>query len=379
MKKLAVIAIAAILALSACSKVERDARPAVKITFAAGSYAPATKSNSAFSTSLVFNSRAFLHANGIDGTQDYFSTGAGEQIYWDETSSYWTPGYTSGREYYWPFSDNSWINFVCWYDKNGAPDTANLSETALSWSIDGTNRTLRSDDLILFADEAWRYNSNTTNAPHYSEDAVRIGVPVLFHNALAQLSFKGKIADGCSMNGADEASSTIKWGVTVTAMTLSNVYSTGTLSMTNADPTTAATTVPWTVTGGNWATTGTAANLEILTTADTSDDTVLPTGEAVSLLPMSTVLPQAVNDSMNLSVNWVITSYRKVNGSWVEFSKENMTYLGNIATLVTTVTEWAMGHRVTYTLAFDPTTETIQISPSLVSWTGLDSAGMVVE
>ncbi|MBO7398260.1 MAG: hypothetical protein J6V10_04140, partial [Clostridia bacterium] len=153
MKKLAVIAIAALAALSACTKFVTEPRPAEKVTFAVGSYAPATKGNSAFSPDLLFNTRAFLHGNGIDATQDFFGTGAGAQIYWDD--SFWTPGYTSGRDYFWPFSENSWINFVCWYDKNGAPDTANLSETALSWSFDGQtgagHRTLQSDDVILFA------------------------------------------------------------------------------------------------------------------------------------------------------------------------------------------------------------------------------------
>ena len=382
MKKLAVIAIAALAALSACTKVETELRPAEKVTFAVGSYAPATKSNSAFSTALVFNSRAFLHGNGIDTTQDFFGTGAGEQIYWDD--AFWTPGFTSGRDYFWPFSENSWINFVCWYDKNDAPDTANLSETALSWSFDGQtgagHRTLQSDDVILFADEAWRYTNNTNNESHYTGDAIRIGVPVLFHNALAQVAFNGRIADNCSMNGADEASSTIKWNVTVTAMRLANVYSTGTLSLTNADPNTAATTQPWTVTGGNWVTSGTGANLDILAAADNTDDKVLEAANTVDFLPLSTVLPQPVNNGMILTLTWVITTYRKVNGNWVEFSKENMSSTCNLATRIPSVTQWAMGHRVTYTLLFDPTTDTIVFQPTLADWTAEDaSTGMTVE
>lgn len=381
MKRLVLIAFAAIAALSACSKVETDERSAEKVTFAVGIYAPATKGNSAFSTDLVFHSRAFLHGNGIEGTQHFFGAGAGEEIYWD--GSYWSPGYTSNRDYYWPFSESSWLNFICWYDKNGAPDTTNLSETSLSWTIDGQtgegHRTLQSDDVILYADEAWRYSNNTANSAHYDQDAVRIGVPVLFHNALSRVCFQGRIADGCDMNGADEASSTIKYGVTVKAMRLLNVYSTGTLTMTNADPgwNSPATTVPWTVTNGNWVTSGTAAPLEILAIGSDADDKVL-TG-TVDLFPMTTVLPQPVNSGMLLTVVWTITYYRKVNGNWVEFSQEDINSSCDLSS-ITTVTAWAMGHRVTYTMSFDPTTDTIVFQPSLEDWTDLEnSAGVVVE
>jgi hypothetical protein len=39
-----------------------------------------------------------------------------------------------------------------------------------------------------------------------------------------------------------------------------------------------------------------------------------------------------------------------------------------------------MGHRVTYTLLFDPTTDTIVFQPTLADWTAEDaSTGMTVE
>ena len=392
MKRLVLIAFAAIL-LSACTHAELELRPSEKISFEVGWYATATKTGEthhAMDTTLSFRSRAFLHADDGNGgyyaTQDFFGPGMGEEItYVQRTSASesgsWQPGISSGKEYFWPFSSSSYINFICWYDKNGAPDTTNLSETSLSWTIDGQtgegHRTLQSDDVILYADEAWRYSSNTANSAHYDQDAILIGVPVIFHNALAQVCFKGKIADGCEMNGADEASSTIKYGVTVKAVRLLNVYSTGTLTMTNADPELSSRIVPWTVTNDNWVTSGTAAPLEILAIGSDADDKVL-TG-TVDLCPMTTVLPQPVNSGMLLTVVWTITYYRKVNGSWVEFSQENINSSSNLS-YIAAVEAWEMGHRITYTMSFDPTTDTIVFQPSMEDWTDLEnSAGVVVE
>ena len=360
MKKLIVIAILALGALSACTKVEMIDRPARKISFEAGSYAIQTKANSALSTSLVFNSRAFLHANGVAGVQPVFGTGAGEQVHYVSGSNTWEPGATTGNEYFWPLSPSSYINFVCWYDKNGTPDTGALSETSLTW--DG--RTVASDDEIMFADAAWHYNSNTSNGEQYAGDAITSGVPVIFHHALSQVCFKAKIKDGCVSDG------NTTWRVTISNFAISNVYKSGTLALTNAEPAgTAPATRPWT---GSWAV-DTEGDTESF--PDKVSSLTLTSATATDLLPMRTVLPQNVTTDMIMSFDWKISTYE--NG--VLFSEEYLQYTGMLRLLAPEIETWSMGTQITYTLVIDPSANYILISPVVSDWEMGGSSSVVVE
>ena len=163
MKKYFILAVAALVTFSACTKIEDiDSAPAEKITFQAASYVPQTKANSSvWSEFTSFKCKAFLHAAGYSDTQNMFGA-SGETITpWQSDGStaatseanvsYWAPSH----DYYWPKDASSYVNFVAWYDKNGAPTTS--SETSLVWTINGTDRSLATSDNILFADEAWYY------------------------------------------------------------------------------------------------------------------------------------------------------------------------------------------------------------------------------
>jgi len=367
MKKLVYIAFAILLGFSACTKVEQDVQPGRKISFSAGSYAARTKTGeetrTPFPTTNVFSSRAYLHAHGVNETQDFFGTG--ELISYISETNTWEPGYTTHREYYWPFSDDSYINFVCWYDSDANAGPATVSETALAW----TNRAIAASDEILYADEAWRYNDNA-NAVYY-----RVGVPVLFRQALARLRFEGQILSGKDMT----ASQLTKWEVLVTEMKVTNVHGEGSLSLTNADPQTASTCVPWTVTGGGWSATDTASDLVAINT------TANPNGVGMSttvsdLLAERSILPQAIDD-MRLVVKWRIKTYHRTSTS-ADFSTtpDSVEYLESTAVLTTAaVTEWAMGHKIKYTLVFDPSTDIITIIPSVSNWDDADSASVTVQ
>ena len=177
----------AVAALAAgCAKVEVIDAPEREISFTVGNYAPATKAV-AVTEFTSFKSKGYLYAEGVATVQDFFGAN-GETISVDDpiNPTEWTPSHP----YYWPKSANSYINFVSWYDKNGAPTTA--TETSLVWEIDGTNRTLASDDNILVADKAWFQKDNTFNGEQYTDDAITSGVPTLFKHLLAQVSVKAK-------------------------------------------------------------------------------------------------------------------------------------------------------------------------------------------
>ena len=218
MKKYIIIAAAAIAAM-ACSKVNiTDNTPDAKITFAPAAYAPQTKAE-ALQTSAdaieEFKSYAVFHPNGGAGVAFFTPTDGVETISLTEgTTNVWAPSH----DYYWPKAATSYINFISWYDKNGTPNTH--TETSLSWVIDGSTRSLATDDNILFADEAWRYtrNDTSTDEPNYiSVSNVEGGVPTLFHHALGKVKFTVRAA---KLNNGVASPKTTSWEITLTTFSL---------------------------------------------------------------------------------------------------------------------------------------------------------------
>lgn len=358
------IALVAVVALTACTKVDmEEIAPRKKVTFQVAGYAPMTKANtSVMSEFTSFTAKAYLYAEGYTGNnqtpQDFFgASGTTIRAYTSGNAvtttagseSYWAPGH----DYYWPKSENSYINFIAWYDYRGvAPSTA--TETSLSWN----NYTVQSTDNLLFADEAWRFNTNTTNAAQYDGDRVTSGVPMLFHHALAQVAFKARATQANDGNGTS-------WTVVIRSLTLTNVYSKASLSLTNSDPVNdnpnvTRETKAWT---GSWTGYATPISLPESNTTPVHFPVTLTT-TAGNLIPMRTVLPQDVTSSMVVTLSYEIHSY--YNGN--EVSEEDITITKNLLQLVPSITEWEMGHRITYTIEIDPSTDMIEFKPTLQNW-----------
>lgn len=354
MKKFFIIAAAALVAITACTKIEDiDTAPAKKITFQAASYVPQTKANtSVWNDFTSFKCKAFLHAAGYTSeTQDMFGAN-GEDItpYKSDGSAassesdvnYWAPSH----DYYWPKDASSYVNFVAWYDKNGAPTTA--TETSLVWTIDGSTRSLATSDNILFADEAWHYKDNTTNSAQYTGDAVTSGVPMLFHHALAQLCIKANVTKASEGNTS--------WDVTLEDISLAGVFNQGTLTLSNTEPSgTTPATQPWT---GSWATSGDAGSVAM------SDVTTPLTTTAVDVLEMQNVLPQTVTNNVVLNFKYNI-SY-KYNGT--EYAHEKITAALQLNNITNAISAWEMNKKITYTITINPETTVIRIDPAMVDW-----------
>lgn len=330
-----IMMIFALVALAAgCSKVEVVNTPEREISFTVGSYAPATKAV-AVTEFTSFKSKGYLYAEGVTGAQDFFGA-AGETITFNGTDT-WAPSHP----YYWPKSANSYINFVSWYDKNGEPTTS--TETSLVWEIDGTNRTLASDDNILWADAAWRYNTNTVNAAQYDGDAITEGVPTLFHHALAQVKFQAK-------RKAVTSSSTFT--ITVNNFRLTGVYTTGSLSLTNSDPGTTGTKA-WTTTG--WATSGSTTFMNGKTGISLEVD------NEKSLFDMQSVIPQN-NGEIKAEFTYTLRTQFDANN----YIEETVPASVNLSSFTGDSGEWAMNHKITYTIIIDPQTYYIELLPTLV-------------
>ena len=222
MKNLYYIAIAALLAASAgCSKVEVADAPDKAVTFTVASYSPQTRAESIIEVDGIrsFSSRGYLHGVGVDAPQDFFGAN-GETITYNGSNKWWAPTH----DYFWPKSSESYVNFISWV--GGAP-TITYSNTAPFEATFAWSGAVATTDNLMWADMAWRYKNN--DGVIYKKDGVTEGVPTLFHHALAQVRFQGKVTKTSATDG-------VKWTVTVDSLSLTNVANKGTFSLTNSDP-----------------------------------------------------------------------------------------------------------------------------------------------
>ena len=344
MKKYFIILAAAALAFSAsCTKVSTNDTPARKVTFAAANYVPQTKagevsflSEFADPSTAHFNCKGFLHAEGITTTQDFFGEN-GETISWNATAHEWAPSH----DYYWPKGASSYVNFVSWYDTGAGPTTA--TETSLQWS----NRTIGSGDNIMYADEAWRFKDNDHD--QFDKDGVTEGVPTLFRHALAQLQIRARASK------VSRTSPNVTWTITIEDASIASIYNTGSLSLTNADPNTANTIVPWT---GNWATSGTAGNQTIANKTLTNANQ--------DLVAVQSVLPQALSTVLlNFKVR-IISTYAGTPAVTHEelITKSIPFYAASGDALSNSIDEWAKNTRYIYTIVVEPSENRVLFDPA---------------
>ena len=365
MKNFRNIAVILVLAaLAGCAKTEYAPTLKKEITFTVGSYVPSsTKAASLIDSQdniTSFNTKAYLHAEGIADTQNFFGA-AGETITWNSSTSEWAPSHV----YYWPKSSVSYINFVSWYDNAGAPTA--ISETALEWS----SRTVTGTDNIMFADEAWRYNQNVAT---YQYNNVVAGVPTLFHHALSRVKVNLK-----STNAYNPEYPTETYEVTLQEASLEGVFNTGTMKLVNNDPSSTGTnawrsnaspTLLWTTVSGSNAT-----PLEFVNT----DTTIGTTNTAI--LAQRSFIPQNLGNGVVLHLTYTVTT--KSNG--VTTSEESdipatiqLNTIKNTSDLE--ITQWLPNRVYTYNIAINPIGQVILLNPVVESdWTDSASLSTTVE
>ncbi|MBO4670470.1 MAG: fimbrillin family protein [Bacteroidales bacterium] len=353
-----IFAILILTALFGCVKTEYMEVPDQEILFSVGNYAPATKVAALNEVASVyaFNSKAYLYAEGyMDASQDFFGA-AGETISARNASgnivtsgsvSQWAPSHP----YYWPKSSNSYINFVSWYDKNGTPS---ISETSFSIS----NRTIVADDEILLADVAWRYSANNDPGTYYTT-----GVPTMFRHLLSRV-----IVNLRASLTADPDNASNTYEVTLQSASLTGVYNTGSLSLSNSDLMSCGTRA--------WSSNG---NSSLLWTPDTtspasislvSSNTTLGT-TATNILAERSFMPQELEDGAILNITYTVTA--RSNGV-VTNSECDIPATLVLNTIDNTagfaITQWLPGKRYTYNISINPVSREILLNPTLESdWT----------
>ena len=380
MKKYFIIAIAALAASAACTKVETiDNTPDVPITFQAANYTGQTKAVSVLNDFEEFKCKAYLHAQGIDldangnvnGTsfQNFFGTD-GETITPDSTTdpTEWAPSHT----YYWPKGEQSFVNFVGWYgvDGNGADSaptityaydgTASKYKATMVWNY--TSVAGNSDSNLLYADMAWRFKANNSPAT-YGMDSVTEGVPMLFHHALAQINVK-VYADGTSLTAGtgNVSDANATWTIALENPAITPVYNAGTLTLTNEDPGTAKTTQAWT---GSWAGTGSTGNIA----ASTLNVDEVSKATANTLFNATCVVPQTIGATVKLTFDMRITTTYKTapTNPNTELIPVEIT-LNEMGT-----TAWVQNTKYTYYIKIVPSQNEVLFDPALeADWTEVE-------
>ena len=375
MKKYFIIAVAAVVAMAACSKVDAnlDNAPGQKVTFQAANYSAATKAGevSVLNDFEAFKCKAYLHAEGIDlnadgtvnGTsfQNFFGTN-GETISVDDADNptEWAPSHT----YYWPKGTKSFVNFIGWYGKDGSgaestptityayDGTASKYKATLVWNY--TSVAGNSTSNLLYADMAWRFKQNN-NPATYGVSGASEGVPMLFHHALAQINVK-VYADGTSLTAGtgNVSDANATWTIALESPAITTVYNAGTLTLTNEDPGTAATTKPWT---GSWAGTGEKGNIA----ASNLNVDKIAKASANTLFNATCVVPQTIGADVLLTFNMRITTTYNTDPANpnVELIPVSIK-LNDMGT-----TAWALNTKYTYYLKIVPSQSVVLFDPAL--------------
>ena len=398
MKKYFILAVAAVAAMAACTKsvVDETIVPNQKIAFEVADFARQTKAE----TSLATGEDAIFQ---FKTTATQFPTIGDAVIFmndetikaWDNSAppvevnannissksiSTWAPAV----DYFWP--KTGYINFYSYAGtKNPSVTVADDKKTV---TFNYGTVTVESDDNILVADAALRFNSNTEN---YKKDNVTKGVPTLFRHQLGKIIFK------VHLKTTQPASSNTTWKVrtinseeinNVTCASTLTVVKNGSLSLTNKDELAAnaalnTTTQTWTAVVGESANVdgwiaadhATAANNEIIpmTSQTLTIATTKTESEEASpafLITERTIMPQLTQNTKFVLYYEVSASHDNV--ATAPFLKEVRTVgvdvTKSMKDLVGSIADWNKNVKVTYNIIIDPVSEKVTFDPAVEAW-----------
>ncbi len=361
MKKYFIIAIAALAASAACTKVETDNTPEKAIAFQVANYVPQTKAGEVkFNVDSTFTTYAWFHPTSGDA-QAYMS---GETIKWQSANNTWA----SDRVYFWP--KTGYVNF---YSYSGRPVPAMTDGTATY-----SSKTIAINDNAMLASAAYRYtvanyDANVYGLQYGSANTDVKGVPTLFHHLLSQVSVIVKF----DASGVTDTKN--KWDLTVNSLSL--IYkNTGSLTVTFTDPTSTGQAWPYTSAGYNWTPSGsnttqaatvTASIGAVQTTTAPNVSDGLTFFDAISVLPQD--LTAATGSDARLAINYTLKHYYD-NAEQI-YETVNLTDSGTAAlgsiklTDFTTeaINAWNMNYKYTYTVTIKPN-KTVTFDPAVEPW-----------
>ena len=374
MKKYFVIALAALLAFAACTKVNPENKTE-RISFTVANYMPATKAyTSLVDETTTFMCKAFLHADGEETVQDYFGEDGETITANDDTNpSAWLPSH----EYMWPKSANSYLNFVAWYN---SPDVTYTKMQVTEDLIKYVNVQITGNSNIMIAAKAWYYNQNRTSAQNdsdnnltdaFGQNAVTEGVPMLFYHQLAKVSVNAKAAK--TQGGTDNKTS---WEIKIKNAKIINIGDkSGGANYVFRVPTTTTPQISTLIMGAGLRADNYDAEIEL------ADSGVLTT-DAEALLTDYSVLPQGLNVASHKALlEFDLEIITKYDG--VQYGKETISESIELDTLKNKATSeeiisWQKNTKYTYNIIVDPETSVIKFDPAVVAWDEVEATDITV-
>ncbi len=396
MKKFFLLAAAALVALTACTKIDvqfNETDSANRISFTVADYSQQTKAGD--ETSL---------ATGEDAIYSFHTYATqfpeiGESVLfmndvqikaWDNAS---TPAVvTSGTDiytwapdadYFWP--KTGYINFYSYAGTKSPLTSSVVSSDKKTITFDYGTVTVAPTDNILVADAALRFNSNTET---YKKDHVTKGVPTLFRHQLAKVKFK------VHLKTTQPASTTTTWKVrTIASETIDNVnyastltiVKNGALKLQNADALADdaaknTTTQTWTAVVGSsanvdgWIAGTTDSDKEVITL--TTQTLTIPTtkqesqeADPVYLIEERTVMPQLTSGTKFVLYYEVSASHDDFATTFLkEIRSVGVDVAKTMADLVSAIPDWNKNTKITYTINIDPVSEKVTFDPAVEAW-----------
>ena len=417
MKKYFIFAVAALAASVACTKtnIDTDQLPDQKISFEVANYVPQTRANSGLDTEgyTTFNCYAYFF-NGT-AAQTYMNnvavtkTNVGAE---DSPLYQWAPA----EDYFWPKNSTSYINFYSFAGSKAPIVEATSDKKTITVKYDlrksyngsvtynDAAGVVATNDNILVAYPAMKYNSNVNEVSIDGTDPGYSGVPTLFKHVLAKLEVKVKLA-------TTTASDNTLWEVEVNNSDTDSYITAGdegTLILKHTEASTPATGhsqfyTPYDTNGTTLL--GVTSNPEsylngidqaligwVRSKANSADDTTIPevkynfstatltmnkgateSSATPTVLSPISVMPQLTGHT-GLKLTYTVKAYHgTVSGEeWTRndepFMVETRTTGTNpeiLGKLVPSIKYWGMNQKITYTIIIDPVTEKVTFDPAV--------------
>lgn len=363
MKKLLFLAAVVGVAFTSCTKEEGADKASTnqEITFEVAKYKPtSSRAEVAFPTDQSFGTYAYYENNLM----------AGHSIFIDNTeiinkvsgtTSYWA---VKGETYYWPTQGHlDFISYAPYNEDATSPAVPKISD-------DDTQQTIKYEGFkvdasqpvdLLYSDKAMQQTANTVNYGF-------VGVPTLFHHALAKLNFRVK---AFRMNNADESPDAVtSWAITVNKITIENIYDEGSVTMKTTNVHDAgATTVQWTNTIATvpynvWSNTSSttskswAFDQALTTTARTYGAGMTDPAEGYFILPQALAA-----QTQKITIDYtIVTTAPGAHTGTKEYSATK--YFNEFPA----IPAWEMGKNIIYTIEIDPVGDEIHFAPAVVDW-----------
>jgi hypothetical protein len=340
MKKYFIIAAAALVAMTGCSKIETAPEVQREISFEVANNVRTKATGS-------------VYENGAFGTYAWFNNTdvfmVNEQV--DKSGGVWR---TVDNTYYWPKTGS--ISFISYSPFTGASNTENSVPVITKNSITYTDVTVGTTDL-MYADRATCSSNVNEVTDSDTADSGFTGVPTVFNHALAKLSFKIK-ANFIEYTDPT-TNTTTTWEVTVKSAKIGGFKTKGSLALTLNDdgktwnkPVTNIGTDTDPVNVNIWTNASGATDEQELIDATTYPDGVVLTTTAQDLAAASGfVLPQQLTaDTQKITLDIRIKT-NLPNGRSI-----NETFTPTIDIKdISSLQAWQMNQNIVYTINIKPT------------------------